>query len=225
METCAVVYMSSSNDHLTAGTATRRGALVAMLTLALVSEVACASKTVQASKAADASPSAEAAPAGTRVEIVTKSGSIVVVLDDTRAPKTVRNFMRYVDRNFYTGGSFFRAVPGFVIQGGNRAREKPTDPKVVLEPPITTGIQNKDGAISMARTTDPNSGTSEFFICDGDQPSLDGSMASPGYAAFGHVVSGMDVVRAISHLDASSEMLIAPVKIVKIVRVKERAAQ
>jgi peptidyl-prolyl cis-trans isomerase A (cyclophilin A) len=198
-----------------------RGALVVALTLALASEVACTSKTSQTSKAADASPSAEAAPVGTRVEIVTKSGNIVVVLDDEHAPKTVANFMRYVDSRFYNGGTFFRAVPGFVIQGGNRKREKPTDPKLVLEPPIGTGIQNKDGAISMARTSDPNSATSEFFICDGDQASLDGSMTSPGYAAFGHVISGMDVVRAIARMPADNQQLTSPVAIVKIVRLKE----
>jgi peptidyl-prolyl cis-trans isomerase A (cyclophilin A) len=202
-------------------------AFLAAMALALAANVGCASKTAHADKeaAAAASPSAEAAPAGPRVEIVTKSGTIVIALDDKRAPKTVANFMRYVDRKFYDGGTFFRAVPGFVIQGGNRAHEKPSDPKLVLEPPISTGIQNKDGAISMARTTDPNSATSEFFICDGDQPSLDGSMSAPGYAAFGRVISGMDVVRAISRMQAPNEMLVTPVKIVKIVRVERSTVE
>ena len=129
--------------------------------------------------------------------------------------------MHYVDTGFYNGGAFFRAVPGFVIQGGNKPKEKPTDPKLELEPTTTTGILNKDGVISMARTPDPNSATSEFFICDGDQPELDASMQSPGYAAFGHVVSGMNVVRTISHMPAEAQMLVAPVKIVKVVRVKQ----
>ncbi|HTV74860.1 MAG TPA: peptidylprolyl isomerase [Candidatus Acidoferrales bacterium] len=159
------------------------------------------------------------AATGVRVKIITTEGPIVVALDPQHAPKTVANFLHYVDTKFYNGGSFFRAVPGFVIQGGNRPHEKPTDPKIDLETPLSTGILNKDGAISMARTSDPNSATSEFFICDGDQPSLDGAPGAPGYAAFGHVVSGMDVVRKIARLPVQGEMLVNEVKIIKIVRV------
>jgi cyclophilin family peptidyl-prolyl cis-trans isomerase len=162
--------------------------------------------------------SAAAAPPEVRVKIVTQKGDIVVALDPKRAPKTTANFLRYVDGKFYDGGTFFRAVPGFVIQGGNQPREKPSDQGITLENPTSTGILNKDGAISMARTSDPNSATSEFFICDGDQPALDGSKTAPGYAAFGHVVSGMDVVRTIAHAPAQDEHLLEPVKIVKIVR-------
>ena len=146
-----------------------------------------------------------AATGGPRVKIVTQRGDIVVALNEKRAPKTVANFLRYVDAKFYDGGSFFRAVPGFVIQGGNRPRENPTDVKLALEPPASTGLRNRDRAISMARTSDPDSATSEFFICDGDQPALDGSPGNLGYAAFGHVISGMEVV---------------PVEIFKIVRVR-----
>jgi cyclophilin family peptidyl-prolyl cis-trans isomerase len=159
-----------------------------------------------------------APPSGVRVKIVTQKGEIVVALDPKRAPKTVANFLRYVDAKFYDGGTFFRAVPGFVIQGGNQPREKSNDQPIALENPSSTGILNTDGAISMARTSDPNSATSEFFICDGDQPALDGSKTAPGYAAFGHVVAGMDVVRAIAHAPAQDEHLLEPVKIVKVVR-------
>jgi peptidyl-prolyl cis-trans isomerase A (cyclophilin A) len=165
-------------------------------------------------------PPARAATRVTQVKIVTGSGTVVVALDAKRAPKTVANFLHYVDAGFYNGGSFFRAIPGFVIQGGNKSRERHTDPKLELEPPITTGLRNVDGAISMARTADPNSATSEFFICDGNQPTLDGSMTAPGYAAFGHVVRGMDVVRKIARLPADAQMLATPVRIVKIVRAK-----
>ncbi|MFY9779444.1 MAG: peptidylprolyl isomerase [Candidatus Baltobacteraceae bacterium] len=157
-------------------------------------------------------------PSDVRVKIVTQQGDIIVALDSKRAPKTVANFLHYVDGKFYDGGTFFRAVPGFVIQGGNQPRERPGDQPIPLEGPLSTGIRNKDGAISMARTSDPNSATSEFFICDGDQPALDGSNTAPGYAAFGHVVSGMNVVRAIAHAPAQDEHLLEPVKIVKIVR-------
>jgi peptidyl-prolyl cis-trans isomerase A (cyclophilin A) len=163
---------------------------------------------------------ASAADAPVRVAIETDQGTIVVALDPVHAPNTVRNFLRYVDSGFYDGASFFRAIPGFVIQGGNRERERPTDRPIALEPPLQTGLRNVDGAISMARTEDPNSATSEFFICDGDQARLDGSMAVAGYAAFGHVVSGMALVRAIARQPARDQMLLRPVRIARVRRVK-----
>jgi peptidyl-prolyl cis-trans isomerase A (cyclophilin A) len=155
-----------------------------------------------------------------RIEIVTQMGKIDVALDRKRAPKTVANFLRYVDAHFYDGGAFFRAVPGFVIQGGNKPRESPTDPKLQLETPLATGVRNTDGAISMARTPDPDSATSEFFICDGAQPALDGAPGQPGYAAFGHVISGMNVVRQIVRQPADQQMLVSPVRIIRIVRLR-----
>lgn len=158
--------------------------------------------------------------ADVRVAIVTSAGEIDVALDPARAPITVKNFLGYVDRRFYDGGTFFRAIPGFVIQGGNKGRESSSDRPIPLEPPLETGIQNKDGAISMARTSDPNSATSEFFICDGDQPRLDGSMTELGYAAFGHVTKGMEIVRRIAREPAQNQMLLQPVRIVRIYRLK-----
>jgi len=155
-----------------------------------------------------------------RIEIVTQMGKIDVALDRKRAPKTVANFLHYVDAHFYDGGAFFRAVPGFVIQVGNKVRESPTDPKLPLETPLATGVRNIDGAISMARTPDPDSATSEFFICDGAQPALDGAPGQPGYAAFGHVISGMNVVRAIVRQPADQQMLVSPVRIIRIVRLR-----
>lgn len=163
---------------------------------------------------------AVAAPREVRVTIVTDRGSIVVALDPAHAPITVANFLKYVGAKFYDGGTIFRAVPGFVIQGGNRDRERSTDRPIPLEAPLATGIRNTDGAISMARTSDPNSATSEFFICDGDQPRLDGSTTVPGYAAFGHVVSGMNLVRAIAREPAQDQMLLTPVRIVRIYRLR-----
>ena len=183
-----------------------RAALVAAFGLALTSPLR---------PAASAPP-----PSGERVRIVTQLGTIVVALDRKRAPKTVANFLRYVDAHFYDGGAFFRAVPHFVIQGGNKGRERSTDAKLQLETPLATGIRNTDGAISMARTPDPDSATSEFFICDGAQPALDGAPGQPGYAAFGRVISGMNVVRAIVAAPAQDQQLLAPVRIVKIVRLR-----
>jgi cyclophilin family peptidyl-prolyl cis-trans isomerase len=149
------------------------------------------------------------------IAIVTNLGTIEVALDPVHAPLSTANFLHYVDRKFFDGGSFFRAVPGFVIQGGNKNREQPGDPTVQLEPPSQTGLKNVDGAFAMARTQDPNSGASEFYICDGDQPNLDGG---PGYAVFGHVTKNMALVRKIARLPASGQMLVQPVTILRIRR-------
>jgi cyclophilin family peptidyl-prolyl cis-trans isomerase len=173
------------------------------------------------SKSADTAASAgSAAPEGPKIEIVTTDGTIVAALDPAHAPKTVANFLHYVDTKFYDGGSFFRAVPNFVIQGGNKTKESPRDKPIELEDPQTTGLKNLDGSLAMARTSDPNSATSEFFIDIGPQAFLDGGNGMPGYAVFGSVISGMDVVNKIVAGQAASQMLVAPVKIVKVERVK-----
>ena len=150
------------------------------------------------------------------VAIVTSLGTIDVALDPVHAPITVKNFLRLVDRHFYDGGTFFRAVPGFVIQGGNQARETASDPTIPLESPSKTGLHNVDGALSMARRSDPDSADSEFFVDDGKQPYLDGP---PGYAVFGHVTKNLELVRKIARLPAQGEMLLQPVKIVRIERI------
>lgn len=160
-----------------------------------------------------------AAPGTVNVEIVTSLGTIDVALDAARAPVTVKNFLHYVDAKFYDGGTFFRAVPGFVIQGGNQPHERPSDPKIPLESPLKTGVRNVDGAIAMARTMDPNSATSEFYIDDGTQARLDGTGPDDGYAAFGHVTKNMDLVRKIARLPSDGQMLLKPVKILRIRRV------
>jgi peptidyl-prolyl cis-trans isomerase A (cyclophilin A) len=164
-----------------------------------------------------ASP-AGAAPSEVKIAIVTTAGTIEVALDPVHAPITTKNFLRLVDQKFYNGGTFFRVVPSFMIQGGNKTRETSHDPTIQLESPLKTGLHNVDGAISMARTPDPNSADSEFFICDGDQTRLDGTPTQPGYAAFGHVIKNMEVVRQIARLPASGEMLAMPVTIVRIQR-------
>jgi peptidyl-prolyl cis-trans isomerase A (cyclophilin A) len=158
------------------------------------------------------------AAAGVNIAIVTDLGTIDVVLDPVHAPITTKNFLHLIDQKFFDGGTFFRAVPTFVIQGGNKTREKGSDPAIPLETPFKTGLKNTDGEISMARTQDPNSATSEFFICDGDQARLDGTDTQPGYAAFGHVTKNMELVRRIARLPGTGQMLISPVKILRIRR-------
>jgi peptidyl-prolyl cis-trans isomerase A (cyclophilin A) len=128
-----------------------------------------------------------------RVEIRTSKGNITVGLYGNEAPHTVANFLEYVDKGFYSGKVFHRVIPGFMIQGGgfdtelNRA---PTNAPISLE--IVPGLQHEAGIISMARTTDPHSATSQFFICVANAPQLNGA-----YAAFGKVEQGMDVAEAI----------------------------
>ncbi len=172
---------------------------------------------------------ATAAPPRTvDVAIKTTAGTIVVRLDAARAPVTARNFLHYVDVRAYDGTSFYRTVRRTtepqsrieVIQGGlNPQRDNPMIAKIPLEPTSRTGLRNVDGTIAMARTSDPNSATTEFFIDIGDDRFLDaGGPLGPGYAAFGRVIRGMDVVHRIHQAPASGESLTPPVKIVSVRR-------
>ena len=164
-------------------------------------------------------PPAGAANLEPHVMIVTDQGAIEVVVDAKHAPISAANFLRKVDGKFYNGGTFFRAVPGFVIQGGNKDRETPSDAKIPLEPTLKTGLKHLDGTLSMARTSEPDSATSEFFICVGPQTALDASsLTSPGYAAFGRVLSGMAIVRKIVAMPAENQQLSKPVRIIKMYR-------
>jgi len=163
-------------------------------------------------------PPASAAATDVKIAIVTNLGTIEAVLDPVHAPITVKNFLGLVSRKFFDGGTFFRAVPSFMIQGGDKPRETEHDTTIPLESPLKTGLHNVDGAIAMARTPDPNSAASEFFINDGDQLRLDGSTTEPGYAAFGHVTKNMELVRQIARLPVAGDQLVTPVKILRVRR-------
>jgi peptidyl-prolyl cis-trans isomerase A (cyclophilin A) len=169
------------------------------------------------------------AAAPVRVEIVTEAGRIVVELDDGRAPATVANFLRYVDAGHYDGGVFHRTVMPAnqprnkvkieVVQAGvNPARQRDGFAPIALERTSKTGLRHGDGAISMARDG-PDTATSDFFICIGPQPELDfGGARNPdgqGFAAFGRVVEGMDVVRRIQRSPSEAQKLTPPVRIVR----------
>jgi len=173
--------------------------------------------------------------ASAMVEIQTSLGTIEVEVQRTAAPVTAENFLRYVRGGFYDGGRFHRTVtpdnqPGQsvkieVIQAGvNPAREKEEFAPIPLERTSTTGLRHEDGAISMARG-EPDTATSDFFICIGGQPDLDfGGKRNPdgqGFAAFGRVVRGMDVVRTIQRSPAEGQTLTPPVEILSI-RVRAR---
>ncbi len=168
--------------------------------------------------------------ATTDVAIRTSDGTIVVRLDGAHAPGTVKNFLHYVDAHSYDNTTFYRTVSRArepqskieVIQGGlNPQTTSPMIVPIPLEPTSKTGLHNTDGVISMARTSDPNSATTEFFICIGDNRFLDaGGPLGPGYAAFGRVVRGMDVVRKIQRANAQGETLTPPVRILSMTRVR-----
>ena len=131
------------------------------------------------------------------VRLATSQGDIVVELDAAKAPKTVENFLSYVKSGHYDGTIFHRVIENFMIQGGGMKpdmSEKSTRAPIVLE--SRTGLSNARGTISMARTNDPNSATAQFFINVKDNQMLDQANARDGngYAVFGKVVAGMEVV-------------------------------
>jgi peptidyl-prolyl cis-trans isomerase A (cyclophilin A) len=173
------------------------------------------------------------------VAIDTSLGRIVIALDRGRAPITTANFLRYVDAHRLDGETFYRAMhmpdaaggDGGLVQFGVRSDVRKLFPKIVDEPSSKTGLKNVAGAISMARNT-PNSAQADFFILLSDTPGFDaGANAEDpdGFAAFGHVVEGMDVVRKIFAAPVSAtkgegvmkgQILEPPVKIIKAARVK-----
>ncbi|MBJ7555268.1 peptidylprolyl isomerase [Marinomonas spartinae] len=142
----------------------------------------------------------------TEVDIQTNKGTIRVDLNDKAAPKTVKNFLNYVDQGFYNGTIFHRVIPGFMIQGGGFTKDlkqKATHAPIDYEG--DNGLPNNRGTIAMARTQDPNSATSQFFINLKDNDFLnDGASGGPGYTVFGHVISGMAVVDDIANVPTKS---------------------
>ncbi|MBO9689652.1 peptidylprolyl isomerase [Roseateles chitosanitabidus] len=140
------------------------------------------------------------------VKLSTTMGDIKVQLDPEKAPKTVANFVAYVKAGHYNGVIFHRVIDGFMIQTGGYTpdlKQKPTKAPIPLE--AGNGLMNIRGSIAMARTGDPNSATSQFFINVVDNPGLDPGYASDGrgYAVFGYVTEGMDVVDKIREVQTS----------------------
>ena len=172
------------------------------------------------------------------IRITTEMGEIEAALDSARAPVTVTNFLRYLDQGQYNGGVFHRtvtmdnqpnnAVKIEVIQGAINPAFADTTyppqsgyPSIPLERTTATGLKHKDGALSMARLG-PDTATSGFFICIGDQPELDfGGKRNPdgqGFAAFGQIIRGMDVVRKIQMAPRQEQRLTPPITITKVER-------
>jgi peptidyl-prolyl cis-trans isomerase A (cyclophilin A) len=170
------------------------------------------------------------------VIVVTDLGEIELEVDVARAPATAANFLKYVDAGLYDGGVFHRtvrpdnqrekAVKIAVIQGAaNASRKSEFFAPIALERTSQTALQHKDGTISMARDQ-PDTATDEFFICVGDQPELDfAGKRNPdgqGFAAFGRVVRGIEVVRRIQESPAQGETLRPPIKIIRVARAAGR---
>jgi cyclophilin family peptidyl-prolyl cis-trans isomerase len=137
--------------------------------------------------------------ANTKVKMETSMGNIVVELFDDKAPVTVRNFIQYVNEGHYDGLIFHRVIPTFVIQGGGHTpdmREVTTRTAIINE--SNSGVSNLRGTIAMARESDPNSATAQFYFNVVDNPRLDyRSDELPGYCAFGRVILGLDILDSI----------------------------
>lgn len=152
-------------------------------------------------------PPTWAASTNPQVEIQTNMGNIVVELNAKAAPKTVANFINYVKSGFYKNTIFHRVIPGFMIQGGgfvSGLEEKDTNAPIALE--SKNGLTNQRGTIAMARTMDPNSATSQFFINVANNNFLNADQAQDGhgYAVFGKVISGMETVDKIAGVKTHS---------------------
>lgn len=210
-------------------------ALIVLAACAMLS--ACGEAPVQnkAPATTNATAAPKAAPLGdtVRVRLETELGAITLELDHAHAPVTTANFVRYVDEHRLDGAVFYRAsrtegAPGHgFIQGGIRRATRRVLPPIAHEPTSQTGLRHVAGAISMARS-EPGLATAEFFITANAVPGLDAHRGDPGYAAFGRVTEGMDVVRRILAAETvpnvgsgamRGQMIRAPVRITRAVRV------
>ncbi|MEW5927420.1 MAG: peptidylprolyl isomerase [Gemmatimonadota bacterium] len=162
-------------------------------------------------------------PSRPQVELRTELGIIRIEVDSARAPATAANFLRYVREGRYAGASFYRVRrgpaqpmqrPTGIVQGGLWYGDSTRLlPPVPFESTRRTGLRHTDGTVSMARFEDPNGARAEFFVVLGNQPHLDHrGPGQEGYAAFGRVTAGMEVVRAIRDLPATGERLRTPIR-------------
>lgn len=185
--------MASTFRHLT-----RLFAIATLLPMAAIAQEAAAPAAAPAATEAKV----ESAVPAPRVAVTTNMGRMVIELDPAKAPKSVENFLQYVDSGFYDGTVFHRVIANFMIQGGGFTADlQRKQTKAPIPNEANNGLSNLRGTVAMARTSDPNSATSQFFINTVDNPRLDfvseQNAYTWGYAVFGKVVEGMDVVDAI----------------------------
>jgi len=177
-----------------------------LLGILLLALFGCASQQPAGGTNASANNTVQPASGNPIVVLETSKGNIEIELYADKAPVTVDNFLMYVNEHFYDGTVFHRVMDGFMIQGGGftpEGVERYTRDPIFLE--SQNGLHNGIGYVAMARTGDPNSATSQFFINVADNSMLDYSgPENPGYAVFGKVVSGMDVVNTIKSVPVSS---------------------
>lgn len=194
--------------------------------LVLASSLLALSMLPQAQSAvvSEPTPVPKPTPDGPVIAIDTTMGTVQIGLYATLAPQSTRNFLAYARRGFYEGTIFHRVIPGFMVQGGGmtaKMEEKPTDAPVRNE--ARNGLSNARGTLAMARTDDPHSATSQFFINVKHNHQLDFGVAPGwGYAVFGEVLSGMDIVDAIVNVPTTTRGVHAnvPVTPVTITRVR-----
>ena len=212
-------------------------ALLLITALAACGGSPTGNSTAPSHEAAKAEKAAAPAPIGDRVRVrlETDAGRIVVELDHRHAPITTANFIAYVDQHRFDGTTFYRAARtrgaegrGF-IQGGIRRDYRRMLGPIAHEPTSRTGLHHGDGTISMARAEEGAGAMGDFFITVGAMPDMDAHGSNEGFAAFGHVVEGMDVVRHILAEETipnagrgamSGQMLATPVRIVSARRVE-----
>ena len=140
-----------------------------------------------------------------QVELKTSMGTITLELNAEKAPKTVENFLQYVKEGHFKGTIFHRVIPGFMIQTGGFSGDfvqKKT--RTAIQNEAGNGLRNDAGTIAMARTSDPHSATAQFFINVNDNQALNFAPGNPGYAVFGKVVKGMDVVKKIETVETGN---------------------
>ncbi|HEX3914233.1 MAG TPA: peptidylprolyl isomerase [Steroidobacteraceae bacterium] len=196
------------------------------LLLAALLTTVCLAPTFAAEKAADSKAPAKPAPAAyaPQVQVFTSMGNFTIELNPERAPLTVTSFLAYVDSGHYTNTLIHRAVSNFVIQGGGFNIDytpKPAPMKVPNE--SGNGLSNVRGTVGLARTSDPHGGNAQFYVNIADNAALDPSPSRWGYAVFGHVTAGMDVVDRIGNVATGKhgvmdETPLKPVVILKIER-------
>jgi len=173
-----------------------------------------------------AAPGMAAAKGNPMVLISTSKGDIKVELDPEKAPETVKNFLAYVNAGYYDGTIFHRVIRGFMIQGGGLTpdmKDKREGQRAPIKNEASNGLKNDTGTIAMARTSAPDSATSQFFINVANNNALNKAAGNDGYAVFGKVVDGMDVVKKIEQEETTSKGMHqdVPAEAITIKSVKE----